>query len=333
VQGAAEQSDAGQSPGQPAPAPDAVKGLDRTRAMLKIQDGCSQFCSYCIIPYVRAKRYSMPAEEALARIGTLAAAGYKEVVLLGIHLGAYAWEAEGQDRLADLFCRILDMYPQIRFRLGSVEPMEATEKLLAVIRDYPNACKHLHLPLQSGCDSILRAMNRPYATADYRGKAEQIRRMIPGAALTTDIMAGFPGEGEEEHSQSLAFAEEMAFSRIHVFTYSRRSGTLAADMPGQVAKAAKDRRSKEFTRLSRESGEHYGTHWVGRRQQVLIEEKIGGGSWVGHSDNYLAVTCKLPDEIAGRRSDWRGEMLPLVITGKSMRKPGAWEGALDEYDG
>jgi threonylcarbamoyladenosine tRNA methylthiotransferase MtaB len=314
----------------------ALKGLDRSRAFLKLQDGCQQYCRYCIIPYVRKDWYSMPTDEALRRVGELAEAGYREVVLLGIHLGAYGQECGEPDKLPRVLERLLDAYPSVRFRLGSLEPMEASEKLLTLIQDYPNVCKHLHLPLQSGADAVLQAMGRPYRVRDYRGKVQFIREMMPDIALTTDIMVGFPGEGEEEFHQSMSFAEEMAFSRIHVFAYSRRVGTPAADMPGQIAGAVKNKRSAELIRLGQTMGERYGDRWIGRKQWVLIEEGIGGGSWIGHSDNYLEVTFtppkKLPawEGVSLTTGDMRGSLLPLRIAGRSSLKKGAWHGEIDE---
>jgi len=314
----------------------------RTRAMLKIQDGCRQFCSFCIIPYVRRDLWSMPQEEALRRVGELAGMGYREVVLLGIHLGAYGQEARAtpsrprrSEGLTGVFRRLLNAYPQIRFRLGSIEPTEATESLFALIRDYPNACKHLHLPLQSGDDGILRAMNRPYRTEEYRETIKQIREMIPDIAITTDVLVGFPGEGEEEFHRSLAFAGEMAFSRTHVFVYSSRPGTAAADMPDSVQRAVKERRSREFIRLGEAMGRRYGESWIRRRLPVLLEEE-SGGVWIGHSDNYLEVTYQppeqsKPDPTAAKKQpqsdgDCRGTIMTLTLVGSSPHKSGAWEG-------
>lgn len=309
-----------------------LKGLDRTRATLKIQDGCRRYCSYCVIPYARKENASMPLDEIVSRAGGLAAAGYREIVLLGIHLGDYGLETGGGEGLAEVFGKLLESFPRVRFRLGSLEPMEASDDLVALIREYPNACKHLHLPLQSGSDRILQAMKRPYRTADYREKARAIREAIPAIALTTDVMAGFPGEGEDEFRQSLAFIEEMAFSRIHVFTYSRRPGTPAAEMPDQIPKAIRERRSEEFLRLGSVLRDNYGDSLIGRRQQVLLEEEIGGGAWGGHSDNYLEVTF-LPGRGAGEdQGEYKGKVLPLTIVGRSPLKPGAWQGVPEENE-
>lgn len=321
-------AEAGAMPHEEAVPPILLKGLDRTRATLKLQDGCRQFCSYCIIPYVRQEWQSLPAAKALERVGEMAEQGLREVVLLGIHLGAYGWETGKQDQLSVVLEQLLEAYPQVRFRLGSLEPMEATARLISLIRDYPNACKHLHLPLQSGTDSILKAMNRPYLTADFREKAAEIRQAIPDIALTTDVMVGFPGESEEDFRQCQAFVEEMAFSRLHVFAYSRRPGTPAAAMAGQVPKAEKEERSRALIALGQKLQENYGASWLGRRQWVLAEEEIGGGFWQGHSDNYLEITFQPPSTLP-EGTAIKGSLLPVKIAGKSGRKPEAWQG---EYD-
>ena len=309
----------------------AVAGTSRTRAMLKLQDGCQQHCSYCIIPYVRKDRYSMPIREAVTRAGALVAQGYREIVLLGIHLGLYGRETGKREQLSLVYETLLDAYPQVRFRLGSVEPTEATGRLPALIRDYPNACKHLHLPLQSGCDRILSLMHRPYTAADYRAVVMEIRGVVPEIALTTDVMTGFPGETEEEHRCSLSFTAEMAFSRLHVFPYSRRPGTPAADMPSQITVADKERRSNDFIRLGLQLQERYGESWLGRPQEVLLEEEFEPGQWIGHSDNYLEVTytpvySSKDSSHSSAETPLKGDILPLKIVGKSLLKQEAWEG-------
>ena len=333
---AAEQA-SGEAAGQ-AVAFEPIKGLDRTRAAIKLQDGCRQFCSFCIIPYVRKELHSLPEKDALYKAGRLYAAGYREIVLLGVHLGAYGSEDGGSGRLAHVFEKLLTAYPGIRFRLGSLEPMEASDKLIALIRDFPNACKHLHLPLQSGSDAVLQEMGRPYLSADYRRKAGAIREMVPDIALTTDVMVGFPGEGDGEFLQSLAFAEEMAFSRIHVFAYSRRPGTPAAAKPGQVTKADKDKRSEEYIRLGATMQASYGGRWVGRQLQVLVEEEIADGIWSGRSDNYIEATfaqkkvdTRIEKELnkAGACNTGiglKGKIISLKIAGQSPYKAGAWHG-------
>ncbi len=332
------------------PQPAVLKGLNRTRATLKIQDGCRQFCTYCIIPYARGGWQSLPEERALAEAKDLAARGVREIVLLGIHLGAYGWERGRRNGLAEIFERLLEAYPQTRFRLGSLEPMEATAGLIRLIRDYPNACKHLHLPLQCGQDRILRAMNRPYTTAEYRKKAEEVRSLIPDIALTTDIMTGFPGETEEDFQACCAFAREMAFSRIHVFAYSRRPGTPADAMAGQVAKKIKEERSRRLIALGQELQRDYVLSWRGRRQEVLAEEEIAPGIWSGHSDNYLDITfaaAGIPREEnpesreaagqpwGGLRGDslileesLRGKILPVTLTGEPGAREGSWAGQM-----
>ncbi len=361
----------------------AVKGLDRTRGSIILQNGCRQFCSYCVIPHVRDELYDATIEDAMARAASLAARGYIEITLLGINLGAYGMsgvaapgaldpkrDKEFKDstegalmpvrrvpglaapgagkNLADIFRRLLEAFPGTRFRLGSVEPMEVTQELVELIREYPNARKHLHMPLQSGCDRILRLMNRNYTAAEYREKTRMIRALIPDIAITTDIMAGFPGETEDEHRLSMAFAREMAFSQIHVFAYSRRPGTPAALMPGQLKNAVKDRRSGEFISLGKDMRERYGDSWIGRPQEVILEMELEDGSWYGHSDNYMEVIYTPENEAelihvtdASRNfHDTRalgesrampglqGAVLSLIISGRSPVRKGAWQGKL-----
>ncbi|MDR1192938.1 MAG: tRNA (N(6)-L-threonylcarbamoyladenosine(37)-C(2))-methylthiotransferase MtaB [Peptococcaceae bacterium] len=337
--GAGAESGAGAAP--------TVKGLDRARAGLKIQDGCRQFCSYCVIPYVRGEWRSLDEAAAVAQTERLAAAGCREIVLLGIHLGAYGWETGRRDQLAGLLRLLLESYPGLRFRLGSLEPMEASPALIGLLRDYPNACKHLHLPLQSGQDRVLKAMNRPYGTADYRAKVAEIRREIPSIALTTDIMAGFPGETAAEFEAGLAFIAGMAFSRLHVFAYSRRPGTAAAALPGQVPRAIKEERCRELAKLDADSRRRYGQSWAGRRQWALAEEEIAPGVWSGHCDNYLEATFAIGaaqtagpadqvvggaagDEAGGQagRPAVRGSLFPILLTGEPGAKAGSWAGIL-----
>ena len=307
--------------------PPQLKGLNRARVTLKIQDGCRQFCTYCVIPYARGGWQSLGEERVLAEAGRLAGAGAREIVLLGIHLGAYGWERGKKNGLAEILEKLLIAYPKTRFRLGSLEPMEAAAELIRLIQDYPNACKHLHLPLQCGQDRILKAMNRPYNTGDYRLKASEIRRALPDIALTTDIMTGFPGETDEEFEECYAFAREMAFSRIHVFAYSRRPGTPAASLPGQLPRRVKEDRGRRLIGLSEAMGREYALGWKGRTQLALAEEELSPGLWRGHSDNYLEVTFY--DEGSGRQSrDLRGKLIPVVLTGEPGAREGSWAGRL-----
>jgi len=309
----------------------SLKGLNRTRATLKIQDGCRQFCTYCIIPHVRGSWKSLPQAEVLQQTAELAAEGYKEIVLLGIHLGAYGWERGEKEGLSQLLEKLLMRFPEIRFRLGSLEPMEATPALIELVRRYPNLCKQLHLPLQCGQDQILKRMNRPYTTEDFRQKAAEIRRVVPDIALTTDVMVGFPGEGALEFQQCLDFVEEMGFSRLHVFAYSQRPGTEAAKMPGQVTPQNKQDRSRRMIALGDKLSRRYGQQWAGRSQEVLVEEEIGPGLWAGHTDNYLEVTFHWPPAVSDalereREAGIKGSIQKVRLTGEPGCKPDSWEG-------
>jgi len=296
----------------------ALRSLQRSRATLKIQDGCRQFCSYCIIPYVRGSWQSLSEEEVLKQAKDLAAEGYKEIVLLGIHLGAYGWDRGEKEGLSRILEKLLLKLPQVRFRLGSLEPVEATADLIRLIHEYPNVCKHLHLPLQSGHDEILRQMNRPYSTADFRKKIEEIRTVMPDIAITTDVMVGFPGETEEMFAEAMKFIEEIGFSRLHVFAYSQRPGTPAAAMGNQVTKAEKETRSQRMIALGEKLAARYAANWFGRLQQVLVEEKTGENWWRGHTDNYLEVTFYAADP------DLRGTLQTVMLTGEAGREQGSW---------
>lgn len=314
----------------------SLKGLNRTRAILKIQDGCRQFCTYCIIPHVRGAWKSLPEEEVLQQTAELAAEGYREIVLLGIHLGAYGWDRGEKDGLSRMLGKLLPLFPQVRFRLGSLEPMEATHDLLELIQRYPNLCKQLHLPLQCGQDEILKQMNRPYSTGDFRQKVMEIRQLIPDIALTTDVMVGFPGEDEEKFRQCLEFVEAMGFSRLHVFAYSQRPGTAAAKMPQQVSPQAKQERSRRMIELGEKLSRQYARQWAGRCQEVLVEEEIAPGIWAGHTDNYLEVTFVLPTEMSfqsereenGTTDGIKGQLRTVRLTGETGCKPDSWEAEL-----
>ncbi len=209
--------------------------INMTRAYLKIQEGCQQFCSYCIIPYARGPLRSRKMADILAEVKNLENEDFRELILTGTHIGAYGEEAdnEGYD-LADVCEHILANSAITRLRLGSVEPTEVTDKLLKLMRDNPRMCRHLHLPLQSGSDEVLKRMKRPYKTEDYRLVVQRAREMVPDVAITTDIMVGFPGESNDDFRESLMFADEIAFAGMHIFKYSPRENTPAAAMPNQV---------------------------------------------------------------------------------------------------
>ncbi|MEW6724545.1 MAG: tRNA (N(6)-L-threonylcarbamoyladenosine(37)-C(2))-methylthiotransferase MtaB [Bacillota bacterium] len=281
---------------------------ERTRATIKVQEGCNQFCSYCIIPYARGPARSRHPQEVLAEVGRLAGAGFKEFVLTGIHLGVYGLGLPGgRPHLAELLLELAATYPKVRFRLSSLEPMEVTDQLLQVMADHTNICHHLHIPLQSGDDQILRAMNRDYTTDDYARRVAQARWFLPDLALTTDVMVGFPGETDQEFARTQRFVEEMAFSQMHIFPYSRRPGTPAADFPNQVPTRVKGERAAALAEQASRLSARYRRSFLGRVLEVLVEEEAGpahlGGDGVslqGLTGNYLRVAFTGPAELVNQ---------------------------------
>ena len=262
----------------------AVEG--HTRAFMKIQDGCNAFCTYCIIPYSRGRIRSMPLDGVISEAKLLAKNGYKEIVLVGINLAFYG--AEFGLRLADAVEAVCSVDGIERVRLGSLEPEKITDDDLKRLAAQPKFCPSFHLSLQSGCDATLRRMRRIYDTAGYRAVVEKLRAAFPGASFTTDIIVGFPGETEEEFAQTLAFLSRCAFSAMHIFPYSRRSGTPAASMPGQCPTAVKQARARQAAQLAGEMRRAWLERWVGRTLSVLFEEEKDG-LWRGHAPNYTEV--------------------------------------------
>ncbi|MBR4201280.1 MAG: tRNA (N(6)-L-threonylcarbamoyladenosine(37)-C(2))-methylthiotransferase MtaB [Oscillospiraceae bacterium] len=241
----------------------------RTRAFLKIQDGCNQFCSYCIIPYARGRCRSMPPDRLETEIRTLAAAGYREIVLTGINLGFFGVDT-GQS-LADAVDLCAAQEGFLRVRLGSLEPERMDTETLMRFAQCPKFCPQFHLSLQSGCDAVLKRMNRRYDTAQYRALAQEIHRLFPDAALTTDVIVGFPGETEAQFEETLAFVQEMGFAKIHVFPYSQREGTKAAAFPDQVPQDVKNRRAARLSAAANQIREAHFAKMIGRNVEVLVE--------------------------------------------------------------
>ncbi|MFZ2961480.1 MAG: MiaB/RimO family radical SAM methylthiotransferase [Candidatus Ozemobacteraceae bacterium] len=256
----------------------------RTRAFLKIQDGCRQFCTYCIVPHLRGAETSKAVEEAVSEARRLAAAGFRELVVTGIHVGHYAFG------LTDLLCRLEAIDGIDRLRLSSIEPLEIDEALIEWMATSPKACQHLHIPLQAGHDAILAAMNRPYRRDAFAALIERIRRRIPQAGLTTDLIVGFPGETDEQFAEGVAFVEAMAFSRIHIFRYSTRPGTPAAGFSGQIAGPVKQARARAVEAVWHKLAERFAASLVGRNIEVLWETCVSG-VWHGLSREY--VSCRL----------------------------------------
>ncbi|MFB0546485.1 MAG: MiaB/RimO family radical SAM methylthiotransferase, partial [Anaerolineae bacterium] len=265
---------------------------NRTRAFVKIQDGCDNRCTYCLVRLARGRQRSRPQEDILAEIEARVEAGYKEVVLTGVHVGAYGRDGgnETGESLWSLVEAILSRTAVPRLRLSSIEPWDLDPAFLPLWED-ARLCRHLHLPLQSGCDATLRRMARRYTTAEFAALVIAARRTIPDLALTTDIIVGFPGETDEEFEESLRFVEKMGFARIHVFRYSARPGTPAAAMPHQLPPDVMRDRSQAMLDLARRSAEGFRRGFLGRRMEVLWEERRKA-VWSGLTDNYIRVETR-----------------------------------------
>ena len=266
-----------------------VSGM--TRAYVKIQEGCDQFCAYCAIPYARGPLRSRSEQDTIDEINMLVERGYKEVILTGIHIGAYGRGVKDETcDLTGLCRRILDETAIERLRIGSLEGIEVTYALIEMIASDERMAKHLHLPLQSGCDRTLSAMRRPYDTEQFREMMRRIRGKVPNIAITTDLMVGFPGETDEDFKESLVFCNDIAFSAMHIFKYSMRSGTPAAAMPDQIDPQIKERRAKQMADVAQKNKLDYERRFIGQTLRILVEEQTKDGLWTGHSSNYLLVT-------------------------------------------
>ena len=275
---------------------------EHTRAYVKVQDGCNQFCSYCIIPYARGRVRSRPASEVCQEIASLARAGYQEVVFTGIHLSSYGLDLEGESLLS-----LIQAVHQIdgirRIRLGSLEPRIVTEKFAAALAGMEKFCPHFHLSLQSGCDATLSRMNRRYTAEEYERTCELLRRTFDQPALTTDVIVGFPGETEEEFEETLAFLKRIRLFETHVFKYSRRRGTRAAVMENQIPEQVKTERSRILMELDRENSEAYILEQRGRDVEILIEEKMilnGTEYQVGHTKEYIRAAVIAEQDLTNR---------------------------------
>lgn len=274
---------------------------EHTRAYIKVQDGCNQFCSYCIIPYARGRVRSRSMESVRGEVETLARNGYQEVVLTGIHLSSYGIDT-GTDLLS-LIRTVHEVAGIKRIRLGSLEPRIITEEFAEAIAGLPKMCPHFHLSLQSGCTETLKRMNRRYTAEEYYEKCELLRKYFRNPALTTDVIVGFPGETEEEFKASRDFIDKVDFYETHVFKYSRREGTKAAAMPDQVPEEEKTRRSNILLDLSRKKQAAYEQRLLGTTQEVLIEEEIrrnGEIYQVGHTREYVKIGIRTEEKLANR---------------------------------
>ena len=268
-----------------------TKTAEHTRAYIKVQDGCNQFCTYCIIPFARGRVRSRAKEDIISEVKDLAANGYQEVVLTGIHLSSYGVDLEGEDLLS-LILAVNGIEGIKRIRLGSLEPRIITEEFAKTISSLEKMCPHFHLSLQSGCDATLRRMNRRYTSEEYYEKCQLLRKYFKNPALTTDVIVGFPGETEEEFAQSKAFIDKVDFYETHIFKYSKRAGTKAAVMENQMPEQIKALRSNELLALDQDKRKQYEDFFVGSTVEVLVEEKIkheGREVQVGHTKEYVKI--------------------------------------------
>ena len=285
------------------------KIADHTRAFLKIQDGCNQFCSYCIIPYTRGRVRSRRPDEVVAEVRELAAAGYQEVVLTGIHLSSYGVdfkEEEKKENLLSLIKQVHEVEGIRRIRLGSLEPRIITEEFAQALASMPKFCPHFHLSLQSGCDKTLKRMNRHYTTEEYAAGCEILRRYFDNPAITTDVIVGFPGETEEEFEETKAFLERIGFYEMHIFKYSRRAGTRADRMPDQIPEQVKSVRSEVLLKLEKQMSKAYRESFSGKKKTVLLEEKteIGGRAYmIGHTMEYVKAVVPYADNLKNKMTE------------------------------
>ncbi|HJD45530.1 MAG TPA: tRNA (N(6)-L-threonylcarbamoyladenosine(37)-C(2))-methylthiotransferase MtaB [Candidatus Mediterraneibacter norfolkensis] len=273
---------------------------DHTRAYIKVQDGCNQFCTYCIIPYARGRVRSRKTEDVVREVEELAANGYCEIVLTGIHLSSYGIDFDGGRHLMDLIRAVHGIEGIRRIRLGSLEPGIVTEEFAEALASLPKMCPHFHLSLQSGCDATLKRMNRRYTSGEYLEKCAILRKHFENPALTTDVIVGFPGETEEEFRQSFAFVDRVDFYETHVFKYSKRKGTKAAAMDSQVSEQVKARRSQEMIELGERKRKAYEESFIGKEVEVLIEEPAevdGRTVQVGHTKEYMKIALDTEENL------------------------------------
>ena len=263
----------------------------RTRALLKIEDGCNNFCTYCIIPYARGRVRSMPLEAAVEETKKLAREGYREIVVNGIEISSWGWEWKNGSRLSALLLAICQAAPEVRIRLGSLEPRTIDEDFCKTLSVCKNLCPQFHLSLQSGSDTVLKRMNRKYDTARYLESVRLLHRFFPGCSITTDLIVGFPGETEQEFLQSVSFLQTCEFAAVHVFPYSRRKGTPAASMPDQIEKAEKERRAAVAGETAAALHRAYLARQLGTEHDVLFEQ-TEKGYFTGHTMNYVKVYCR-----------------------------------------
>mgnify|MGYP000572951954 CR=1 FL=1 len=272
-----------------------TKQGEHTRAYIKVQDGCNQFCSYCIIPYARGRVRSRAKEDVVAEVTDLAKNGYQEVVLTGIHLSSYGIDFENEDNLLSLIRAVHKIEGIKRIRLGSLEPRIITEEFVQAIAALPKMCPHFHLSLQSGCNETLKRMNRRYTSEEFYEKCEILRKYFEKPALTTDVIVGFPQETEEEFETTYEFLKKICFYETHIFKYSKREGTKAAVMQGQIPEQIKAKRSARLIELGEKNRRAYEESFLGKTVEVLVEEKSdvnGKEMWTGHTTEYMKIALE-----------------------------------------
>jgi threonylcarbamoyladenosine tRNA methylthiotransferase MtaB len=296
---------------------------EHTRAYIKIQDGCNQFCTYCMIPYVRGRVRSRRKQDVLEEIRGLSAAGYREFVLTGIHISSYGMDfQQGQEENLLALVQAIDAVEGVeRIRLGSLEPRIVTEAFAGGLAALRHICPHFHLSLQSGCETVLKRMNRHYTPGDFLNGVNLLRQAFGHPAVTTDVIVGFPGETEDEFEATRQFVETAGFYEMHIFKYSRRKGTKAAVMPMQVPEAEKSRRSSVLQSIERRDSKHYRSHYIGRDVEVLFEEKkkiAGEEYWLGHTREYVKVAFPAQGEdlenqlVTGRITGFLGDEIMVM---------------------
>ena len=277
-----------------------TKQGEHTRAYIKVQDGCNQFCSYCIIPYARGRVRSRAKEDVVAEVTDLAKNGYREVVLTGIHLSSYGIDFENEDNLLSLIRTVHEIEGIKRIRLGSLEPRIITEEFVQAIAALPKMCPHFHLSLQSGCNEVLKRMNRRYTSEEFYEKCEILRKYFEKPALTTDVIVGFPQETEEEFETTYEFLKKICFYETHIFKYSKREGTKAAVMQGQIPEQIKAKRSARLIELGEKNRRAYEESFLGKTVEVLVEEKSdvnGKKMWTGHTKEYMKIALESEENL------------------------------------
>ena len=284
-----------------------TKTAEHTRAYIKVQDGCNQFCTYCIIPYARGRVRSRAKEDVIREVTDLAKNGYKEVVLTGIHLSSYGVDLENENLLS-LILAVHQVDGIQRIRLGSLEPRIITEEFVKTIAALPKMCAHFHLSLQSGCDETLRRMNRRYTAKEYFEKCQLLRKYFDNPALTTDVIVGFPGETEEEFEKSRAFVDKVDFYETHIFKYSKRQGTKAAVMEHQIPEQIKTVRSNVMLEMDERKRDKYEAGFVDKEVEVLFEEKMNKNGvcfWVGHTKEYVKIALQTEENLQNQLANVR----------------------------